>query len=121
MEFGKLTGNRQTKSKPGRTFIDAFTWSENLRNLIWPQAWTVVLDDNRDRSSIIVMRVNRDLVARPLERVFQQIAGHLIEILLLTCNPKLARHALRNGNPLVRVNFSECIDDVGNARSNPKL
>src|SRR5258706_4264084 len=112
IEFRKLAGDRQTKSKAGRTFIEAFTRPQNLWNLIRPQAWPVVLDHNRDRSSIITMRPNLDLVTRPFERVFEQVAGHLIEILLLACNREIARHVLRKCNPLVRIDFSEHIADL---------
>jgi nucleoid DNA-binding protein len=42
--------------------------------LIRPQARPIVLDDNGDRSSIIVMRLNLDPAACPSERVVEQIA-----------------------------------------------
>ena len=63
-----------------------------------------------------MLRANRDLVACPSERVFQQIGGHLVEILLLACNRQIGRHALVSGNSFVRVDFSQPNDDVGNAR-----
>jgi hypothetical protein len=111
IEFGKLAGDRQTKSKAGRTFIDSFTRPQNLRNLIGPQAGPVVLNHNRDRSSIM-LRANLDLVACPSESVFEQISRHLVEVLLLACNREITRHVLRKGNSLVYMNLAERIADV---------
>ena len=54
-----------------------------------------------------MMRANFDLVVRPFECVFEQIAGHLVEILRLACNGQIARHILRKGDSLVRINFAE--------------
>ena len=68
-----------------------------------------------------MMRVNLDFPARPSEGIVEQISGHLVKVLLLACSRRFVRHALRNGNSFVRVNFPERIDDVGNARSDQCL
>ena len=121
IELDKLTGDRQPESEAGRTFVDSLARPQNQWNLIRPQARPVVLDHDRNRSSFITMRVNLDLFACRSERVVEQIAGHLVEILLLACNREIARHALRKDNSLVRINFSERIGDVVNARRNRRL
>src|SRR5262245_33085171 len=63
------------------------------------------------------MRMKLGPAACPSECVLEKIPGHLIEVLLLARHREIARHLLRKGNSLVRVDLAERVDEVVDARS----